>query len=111
MADKKVRRQIRLSEVAWRQLDLIAEAVGTSSSGEAVSFLIRHSRSESPISQYQTDNIDAGKRSERLIFRVAGYDKRTLDLIAQSLGGVSRSTAMRHLIREWAEQQRRAVSR
>jgi hypothetical protein len=39
MADKKVRRQmIRLSEVAWRQLDLIAEAVGTSSSGEAVSF-------------------------------------------------------------------------
>jgi hypothetical protein len=25
MADKKVRRQIRLSEVAWRQLDLIAE--------------------------------------------------------------------------------------
>jgi hypothetical protein len=41
MADKKVRRQIRLSGVAWRQLDLIAEAVGTSSSGEAVSFLIR----------------------------------------------------------------------
>jgi len=72
MADKNARRAIRLTEVAWRQLDVIAEGMGAMSSSDAVRFLIRQWKASHPKgSQHQIDDVDVGKPSERLTLRIS----------------------------------------
>lgn len=44
--------------------------------------------------------------SKRLWIRMNEADEQRLDIIAESVGGVSRSAAIRFLIRQWSPERR-----
>lgn len=41
-----------------------------------------------------------------MLLRLTERDQRTLDVIAEAMGGISRSAAIRFLIRSWGAQQK-----
>lgn len=48
--------------------------------------------------------IGANMSAKRLLLRMTETDQRKLDVIADAMGGMSRSAAIRFLIRQWVGQ-------